>query len=178
METNPAAASVSCEADRPRSGGIWPGMIFVLIGINVMITLSTLYLALADGSVAVEPDYYGKAVRWDDTVRQREANARLGWAVSLDPAGHGPGGFAVRVQDQGGSPITDAVVAVELFHQAASRRRFGVTLEPRGDGVYAGLMPTDREGFWEFRVTVTARGQRFTAQFNPFIVGQRRGNAG
>ena len=38
---------------------LWPGIIFALLGVHACVVATTFYLANADPSVAVEPDYYG-----------------------------------------------------------------------------------------------------------------------
>ena len=42
------------------------------------------YVATSDGSFAVEPDYYQKALHWDDARSAAAENAGLGWTVELD----------------------------------------------------------------------------------------------
>ena len=40
-----------------------------------------------DASFAVEPNYYAKALAWDQTMAQQARNEALGWSVSAQSSG-------------------------------------------------------------------------------------------
>ena len=62
---------------------LWPGLVFALLGGQLLLVCVLAYIAVADGSFAVEPDYYQKGLHWDATAEQLRANARLGWKARL-----------------------------------------------------------------------------------------------
>jgi hypothetical protein len=65
----------------------WPGIIFVLFAANFTIVGVTV-VAAARSASPVEPDYYARALRWDQPEAREARNMALGWsaAVRLAPA--------------------------------------------------------------------------------------------
>jgi len=162
-------------AAKPRSSGrVWILMILGLISINVVIVGVTVYFALSDKSVAVEPDYYAKAVRFDQTMRQREASAKLGWSAdpSLRPSPDGRSmQLAIAITNRGGQPVEGALVQAEAFASARAARRQELTLAPAADqpGVYLADVIIDRPGLWRIRIAVR-RGEEFFVRDTDLIV--------
>ncbi|HRJ49541.1 MAG TPA: FixH family protein, partial [Phycisphaerales bacterium] len=124
-----------------KSGGIWPGAIFALLGVNVVVVAVTVYFAVTDPSASIEPNYYEKAVRWDESAARRASSGRLGWGVHLElgPTAQGRELLAT-LRDADGMGIDGARVEVEMFHHARAGDRWTPRLEPRGEGVYAGRL--------------------------------------
>jgi len=138
-----------------RSGRVWPVLVVSLIALNFAAVAVTVGLAVRDDSVAVEPDYYAKALNFDALARARAASAALGWKtdISLRP---GPGEdhtqLHVRIADAQGRPISDAAVAAELFASARAAHRQHLTLAPASDGVYTAKARINRAGLWHVRL--------------------------
>ncbi len=149
----------------------WPGMIFVLLAANVAIVSLMIYAATSDRSFSVEPDYYRKAVEWDDRVAQRERNAALGWSVQVASAAPGAP-IAARLSDHDSQPIGGAQVEVVAFHNAHSSNRLQTLLEEIEPGLYRSTEVLIRSGSWELRFTVKVGGQTFT-QVVPHVVQER-----
>ena len=98
---------------------LWPGIVCALIGLNMCIVAVTVVLAHSDRSLAVEPDYYQKALRWENTQRQREVNRSLGWEVRIEHSGPGTTpSVSVIITDRDGRPVEGAGVGVTAFHNA------------------------------------------------------------
>jgi len=146
---------------------IWPGMIFALLAMNMCIVGITLYLAHADPSFAVEPDYYRKAVAWDETAQQHAINRQLGWTVQIDRASaNGP---VVHLHDAHGEPIAEAHVQLIAFHNARANDRIEKTLKEREPGCYELDVAFDRPGSWELRFTITRGDDTFTATLQHWV---------
>lgn len=128
--------------------------------------ISMAVIASSDPSFAVEPDYYHKAVHWDDHQAQQAANARLGWKLNLDvqPASANAGNTRLEVDlaDARGAPLTRAELQIEAFHNARAAQPFGGTMVETRPGVYSLTLPMRRAGVWEVRLTARHRGERFT----------------
>lgn len=155
----------------------WPMMIFALIGLNMSIVAITIYAATSDPSVASEPDYYAKAVDFNQTIRQRETNARLGW--SARPSIHVDNQrslLSVTAADADGLPIANAAVSVVCFPTLRSKDRQVLALTPIADntGVYSAPFRLDRPGLWNFRISVTREGSIFTYDTDLLIPGAAR----
>lgn len=143
---------------------IWPGMVFGLLGLNMCVVGATVYLAHSDASVAIEPDYYGKALRWEEHSRADAQSRALGWTMVMNtgPA-VGPGTtLAIALNDAQGVPVANALVRIEVFHNLRSGERQQLVLRDNGDGVYAGRMDAGRSGLWQFRVTAMRGSDTFT----------------
>ena len=146
-------------------GRHWPlilaGLLLGGVGANIALML----VATGDASFAVEPNYYAKAVAWDETMAQEAKNAALGWgvAVTLDRAPvPGKVELAARITDRAGAPISGASVSVEAFHSSRARRVFTAPLLPAADGRYAVTLPLERPGLWEIRVRIERGPEVFT----------------
>jgi len=146
-------------------GWYWPvGLATLLVGsagANIALVVTT----SRDASFAVEPDYYAKALAWDETMAQLARNEALGWSLGLgvEPTGErGRMTVTARLTDSAGAPLTGARIAIEALHNARASRVLTAALEPRSLG-YATVMPLARPGLWEFRVRVTRGPDAFTA---------------
>lgn len=140
---------------------MWPAMVLGLFVIQAIFMGAAIVLAHNDPSVAVEPDYYEKALRWDqDAARQRAALA-LGWEAALEiepPTGAmGQRTLRVRIKDGEGNAVPDLAVTVEAFHQAESGARRSAEATPTPDG-YIATIPMARAGHWEVRIRAGSGG--------------------
>lgn len=161
------------DVDRPSAPGgrvlqrlVWPGIIFYLLGGQVLLILVTVYLATRDNSFAVEPDYYQQALRWDDVQAQEAANQELGWTVVIDVGRDETvlGERLVRctVRDRSRQPVEDAVADLVAFAHARGNDRHSVVLQPGRGGVYAAPLSIRRSGIWECRLVIRRGEDTFT----------------
>lgn len=145
-------------------GLIWPAMIVGLLVMNATIVATTVYFAVTDRSAAIEPDYYARALRFDETIAQRATNAGLGWTAApslvAGPSGQGVQ-LAVDLADRDGAALAGARVRAELFSNLRASQRQCISLTPRGAGRYAAPVRIDRSGIWQVRLRVE-RGETFT----------------
>jgi len=123
-------------------------ILMVSVGANIYLVIR----ANSDPSFAVEPDYYAKAVDWDDIQAQKAESEALGWSISVNAE---PAQLRIRLTDRLGQPISAAMVEVEAFHNARAADRTRGVMIPRGDGVYILEAAFDRPGLWEYRITAT-----------------------
>lgn len=157
---------------------LWPAFVGFIALTSLSGATWLIVSAHSDECFAVEPDYYAKAVRWDDTARQARENARLGWTISLDQRDRQ---LFATVRRSDGSPITAAEVrAVAFAHVRAAERcdlRFvpsslhnlggmGVPPVPTPSTTYKASFVPQHAGLWRFRFEVLAENQRFTAEID------------
>ena len=140
------------------SGKIWPFIIVGLLGLSVVAESIKMVYATNDPAFAVEPDYYNKAVHWDEAQAARAASEALGWRAVLEA---GREELLVRLFDRDGEPLSGAEVQVEAFHNARANRVVKGALAPAGPGLYAMTHPFGRPGIWEYRVVAERNGERF-----------------
>lgn len=146
------------------SGAIWPIGIVALLAMNMSIVGVTVFYATSDPSVAAEPNYYEKAVKWDQVASQARLNERLGWHIELAVERAAGGTLIARIADASGRPLENAEVAVEAFHNARSGERRQLVLVERSAGTYACGLGADRPGRWRLRLAVHKEQQIFTSE--------------
>lgn len=135
-----------------------------LLGILVSVQAVLFSMSRTDPSFAVEPDYYKKAVNWDQEMRQRATNAQLGWQSQVHFT-HLAGGAELRImlEDAQKVPLTGAAIKVVAFPNARANLLQDVALKETEPGVYTGPIQLGVRGEWEVRLTAMRDGQTFTS---------------
>jgi hypothetical protein len=152
-----------------RSSRRWPLIIVALLAGHVLLMAVACTIAIRDKSFAVVPDYYGKALEWDQQKAEQLASTRLGWHVQvqagrhIDAQGRRTIGFVVT--DSDGKAIEGATLQTVYFHHARADQIQQVTLtadsnDPRR---FPARLSMAAAGNWEFHFTVAARGQSFVS---------------
>ncbi len=147
-----------------KPGTLWPFVIAGALGLHVVGSLVMVYFATSNDSYAVEPNYYEKALAWDDTRAQDRRNGELGWRLefTVEPAAAGADPILrATLVDADGAPVSGAEVAVEAFSNVRRDDVLTADLATTESG-YATTMPMRRNGLWEFRFTVTRGEELFT----------------
>jgi len=156
-----------------KAGMQWPLMIVSFLGVNIAICAFTIYSALSDRSHKVEDNYDYKALRFDETIRQREFNRSLGWKLAIDVQPSADVGAdearpaattitSIVLSDGSGLPIKNARILCETFHEARPAHVLTPEFTGTHDGRYSAPVDMDRAGLWRFRFVVDAMGMRFT----------------
>src|SRR5688572_28616544 len=100
-----------------------------LLGILVSVQAVLFSLSRNDPSFAVEPDYYRKAVSWDQHAKQLATSARLGWQPSFDVvSADGRASLRLTLVDKDAKPVADAAIGLTTFPNA--RANLIQTLSP------------------------------------------------
>lgn len=141
-----------------KNGTFFP---YMLVGLLLLSVGSNVYLvirATSDPSFAIEPDYYSKAVRWDELQAERAASRDLGWKIQVVARRDQ---LRIALRDSLGRPIDGAQVEVEAFHNARANDRIREKLVPKGLGVYVLNRTFHRLGVWEYRLAALLDKQKF-----------------
>jgi nitrogen fixation protein FixH len=151
---------------------VWPGIIISMIGLSVIVCVITVIAAVGDKSFAVEPSYYEKALAWDDSLRQQQANERLGWAISaaIGADDEGRQQLLATIVDADAEPIEGATVSAVVFHRARVAERQDLTFADLSGGRYGAPVAIAREGFWELRFTVRRGDVTFTHTVDQLVL--------
>ncbi len=142
---------------------------WALLPVGLLVGLMTIQIVMLmistnDPGFAVEPDYYQKAVNWDEQQAELRRSAALGWETKLSvapPSELGQATLSVNVNDRRGIPLGGAQVLVSAFHNARAAQVHELQLSETSDGHYAGVLQARRPGIWEFRLRVLRDGQTF-----------------
>lgn len=149
-----------------KRGWIWPVIIVGLLVAGVGGNIALMLVAHSNASFAVEPDYYQKALDWDQHRAQAATNRNLGWRIelSVDRDGAAPGHalLVAHLLDSEGTPLEGARIGVKTLHlaRAADVQELALTEGPAGE--YSAPMRLHRPGLWEFRLVVERGEQTFT----------------
>lgn len=151
--------------DTPDCGGrrlVMPSVVIGLLGGHVLFIAYAITLATADPSFAVVPDYYQRAVGFDERKAALQASEELGWHVELIPSAsatdRGEREATVRITDADGLPVTGAAVRLDGYHISRAGDPQSFELAEVSPGQYTGSARLVREGFWEFDL-VARRGE-------------------
>ncbi len=141
---------------------VWPtAVVGILLG-SIVICAVTVVLALSDSNFAVEDDYYGRALAWDES---RESEARvesLRWTIGVTLTGREPPldrrRLLVEIRGDDGAPVEVAGLRANLFHRARSEDRHEIVLAPVGDARYSATVIGGMPGLWRLRLSSEAHG--------------------
>ncbi len=150
---------------------IGPGLIVAVIGVNLTFIGVTLFFALSDPSVAVEPDYYEKALAWDDISAQQRASDALHWTATVATRTSDSGDATIEVVlfDRNANEISGAAVSIEAFPAVRSRQRVQESLQPQGMGRYTFAFKPSHHGMWEIRLRAVRGDDIFVKTFNVLL---------
>lgn len=127
----------------------WVALPFVVAIIPITANVLLLTVATSDPSFAVEPDYYAKALQWDEHMAEVGESARLGWQAKVLP-GHQH--VTISLEDAAGRPVVGAQVSAAAFPVARSlQRREGLAVEGE-PGAYRWRDAFERAGRWTFQI--------------------------
>jgi nitrogen fixation protein FixH len=150
----------------------WPWFLGGLLGVNVVVVATTIFYAVSDPSVAIEPQYYQKAQAWDQSKEAQAASDALGWSLSMAATAPGEsGGFSLVLHDRDGVAIDDAAVMCEAFHHARSGDRTLVKATPRENGTYDISVRPFRPGTWQLRVQALRGADAFLKTMDVKVAG-------
>lgn len=151
----------------------WPLIIISLLGIHVVLMLTAAAIATHDGSFTVLPDYYRKAVHWDESRAAQRASDALGWKLAIDPATtiNPLGGRAITLTltDAQDRSIDGATVKLSCYHHAHASDPVAVTLKQTAPGKFESTLPMRYAGFWQFNITADAGGKRFISDTTQYV---------
>lgn len=139
---------------------IFPGIIFVLLGMNMVIVGITVYAANMNGGAAVEPDYYRKAMAYD-TLRVRSAQSdALDWRYHVELVGStAERQLRVTITEPTGQRLTGATSRAEAFPGVRANERTKVLCREIEPGVYAAPVQVRWSGLWRIELTTESRGR-------------------
>jgi nitrogen fixation protein FixH len=146
-------------------GHLYPAMVVGILAIGVGASLILMIKATQDPSFSVEPDYYKKAVAFDELRAEEERSERMGWRVTFGtrPIEGQPTQVQVivRLEDRDGALLDHAEVGLVAAPIARGRELVSAALAPLEPGIYGATLPMARPGLWEVQLEVRREDQRF-----------------
>ena len=119
---------------------VWPAAVVALLVFQVAVCGTVIFFSNSDPAFAVEPNYYRKAVAWDEHAARQRASKALGWTAALVVSTvadvRGEREVMLLLRDQDGAPLNTARASAECFHRARGRDRIELQFEETGEGRY------------------------------------------
>lgn len=138
----------------------WTLAIIALLGGN-LVAMVVLATTASREDAQVIPDYYEKAVHYDEAIDEAARSEALGWSAEPTLLAST---LEVRVLDRAGNTVTGARVQVDGYPRAHAVDRIDTKLVASGPGVYRVRLAGQRLGWHDLRIVVEHEGQRFTQQ--------------
>ena len=162
-----------------KAGAIWA---WVPVGLLVCMFfgIGTLaYIAIDDPNFALEPDYYAKALHWDQAQSQLRENDTLGYDLELRQplvmSAAGQVQVELELKDRNAAGISGASLEVSAFPNAFAGRVEHLVLEEVAPGVYRGTLSHGIPGLWELRCSVSVGTAHYARALRSDVV--KRGAA-
>lgn len=138
-----------------RARRFWVSVIVGFLGLQVLIGVASIVLALNDPTVAVIPNYYQSALDWDITNRSRQLADQLGWQIDYNvvPAEQaGQRSLFVTILDRDGKPVSDLNVSAKLYRHARGGNVDKFKLKAIADGNYQADTKLTEKGLWQIEL--------------------------
>lgn len=152
----------------------WPIGISAILAAFVIGNLALMRLANDDPAMAIEPDYYKKAVAFDSTLAQEKRSAALGWAASTTIASvDGSRGPIVTVSlaDAAQVAVQGATVTVTARYNARANDVLTDTLREASPGQYRARLAVTHAGQWEVRIDAVRGAEHFMTSTRAEVSG-------
>jgi nitrogen fixation protein FixH len=151
----------------------WPLIIVGLLAAHVTGMVFAVVIATTDRSFVVLPNYYQRALEWDERKAATIATEHLGWQRSLriEPTAAAGKGRSVtlRLVNASKQPIDGLHVRITAAPERKPDRVQTLDLKAAGDGCYVGPMIADVDGVWSFDIDAEHGSERYIATASPWI---------
>lgn len=155
--SNPQNDPDLAKAER-KARRFWVSLVVTFLGLQVVIGVMSVRLAIGDSAAVIVPDYHTTALNWDAHRRRQTAADRLGIKVVVKPSeiadGQGNRAIEVLVSDRDSKAMTGVVLSGRLYHHAAAGDAVKVSFEDAGDGRHVSLAPMAKPGSWHLELKI------------------------
>ena len=174
MTTEPTTAATPRPDAPTRRRSPWPYAIAGMLAAHVGAMALAVHIAGGSSGDTILPEYYDRAVAWDELRAAAERSAALGWTLAIAPATvcdvAGERRVTFELRDSAGDPVDGATVTVRVYHRAIGERHTA-ELAPLGRGHYEATLPLAEAGEHEFDTTATLDGLEFRDARTVHIAG-------
>jgi nitrogen fixation protein FixH len=152
-----AENSIELQQLERRARRFWVSVIVGFLGLQVLIGVASVVLALNDPSVAIIPNYHQSALDWDVTHRARQLADQLGWQIDYNvvPAEQpGQRSLLVTILDRDSQPVRDLNVSAKLYRHARGGNIDKFRLKAVADGNYQADTKLTEKGLWQIELVI------------------------
>jgi nitrogen fixation protein FixH len=155
-------------AIKPVRSWRWPIIVVVMLAIHMLIMMTAVTIASRARALGVVPNYYDKAVHWDQEQAALRQSKALGWQIFIHPASNidslGKRDVLFELLDAQGKSIAADSLEITYFHHAHAEESEHLTLNKGPDaGEFGVKLPMRYAGLWEFHFVALAQGKRFVS---------------
>ncbi len=147
-------ASTELKINERRARWTWTFIILGLLGSQLSIGVVAVVLAHQGDSKQIIPNYYQRALAWDDSMAAQRESDKLGWRAelqvseALDAQGERPITIVLRQHD--GSPVLGAQGTLRIYHNKFINQAMDLPVSELSSGVYRTTAPMHQKGVWQF----------------------------
>ncbi|HFD16124.1 MAG TPA: hypothetical protein ENJ38_07465 [Rhodospirillales bacterium] len=155
-----------------RRPGHWIPWAFGAFFLVVLIANGTMvYIGMTTWTGLVSENYYEEGRTYNRNIAAAEAQAALGWQLSIEARllGGFDGELTVELRDRDGRPITDAEVTARFVRPTSEGNDFSLALAPAGQGRYRARFTLPLTGLWDVHVDATRGADRFVRNRRVFL---------
>jgi nitrogen fixation protein FixH len=136
----------------------WVSAIVGLLGLQVVVGVGSVMLALGDPTVAIVPNYHQKALDWDASQRAAHLTGKLGWKVSplvsLASPETGMRLVRVSVMNRTGQPVSDLNISAKVYHHARGSEVYDLKMVETDAGYYEATTSLSSAGLWQIYLQI------------------------
>lgn len=140
-----------------RARRFWVSVIVGFLGLQVLIGVASIVLALSDPTVAVIPNYHQSALDWDVTHRSRQLAGQLGWAIDYNVVPSEQAGqrsLLVTILDRDRRPVGGLNVSAKLYRHARGGEVDKFKLKAIAEGNYQADTKLSEPGLWQVELMI------------------------
>ncbi|MCA9158177.1 MAG: FixH family protein [Planctomycetales bacterium] len=156
VPTSPSAAEQANLERRARRW--WVSAIVGLLGLQVVVGVGSVLLAVGDPTVAIVPNYHQKALDWDASQRAAHLTEKLGWEVvplvSLTSPETGKRLVRVAIRDRSDQPVSDLNLSAKVYHHARGSEVYELTFVETDAGYYEAMTSLVQPGMWQVSLQI------------------------
>ncbi|MCA9021383.1 MAG: FixH family protein [Planctomycetaceae bacterium] len=143
----------------------WCGVIFSLLGVQILISGVAVFLATSDPSNVIVEGYYEQALSWDEHRLTQAKSDSLGWKSKVifekSPGLLEKPRLEIALLDASRQPVAACQMEGELFHHARAGDVYKVRFVETRPGHYAALVPIQQPGLWELSLVAAGTAGSF-----------------
>ncbi len=136
----------------------WVAGIVGLLGLQIVIGVGSIILAVGDPTVAVVPNYHQKALDWDASQRAVHLMENLGWKVvplvGLPSSETGKRLVRVSVRDRLDQPVSDLNLSAKIYHHARGSEIYELKFVETDAGYYEAMTSLVQSGMWQVQLQI------------------------
>lgn len=139
-----------------RSARFWGFFIVALMGVNLLVAIVAMVIAVGDPSFRPMPSYGKHAVDWETQKQLQSRSDALGWTARVERTSE-PEGIRLLLTDASGRAVSGATGKVQAYHftRANESVTVPITESTEHPGEYKAVFDASRDGRWQVTLNLS-----------------------